>query len=227
MRVKDLDIGMLTTHDISVPEECQRFFDLIRAFVPEFWPERYDSVEPLRKRFTTVESAKAEWKRYFFWKRKRPSVDGAIFFGERDEHHAVYIRATQAENSLASILEFVGALASAWRPEFGYIYPLQQAENVSDTERAVMPFRRGVVTRDLATCIPDLPWVTVFGGQYLERIGIDRMMSAPVFAQRRLAPDVVMLCVVDEAAVRTGGAELTSRVAQVRRHLGPELFCVP
>jgi hypothetical protein len=194
---------------------------------PELMPEFYNTYEPVNRAFdlTELDSALKEWHFSFLWKRKKPSVTGAMFLGsaqlERPTHTHLLIRAKPEILDAKRLIRFVQKFSKSFRPDIGLVHVLTKPE----VERKV---HFGQSTFILKESLPNLYWAMVFGAPYIKIFGKERLLSAPTAVAKELSDGLIYLQLTNDLMDnRTRPDYVEVKRLAAKNHLNANVFLDP
>jgi hypothetical protein len=215
--------------------EAKHVEELVRLFVSrgvDLTPMRFGHSQPLKQKYL-ADSAGAlasEIDHHIvMWKSPKSLVQlgryvAGYTYGSMEADFAID---TFESNELAP---FVLDAAAVLQPVLAVVHLLNEHDHASDVAKGVRVDAADepafcMYQKALSAGLPDFYWAMVFGKPYCEMFGVDRLLTTPAYAVKRLAEDLVYVqltsdvgdCIHNHAAV-----------AQARRlakkHLGLEAF---
>ena len=191
----DTTLCLLTRRSLCSPDTARWLFSTLAETAPELLPEKYDSGEPIRRLFSidALEEPVALWGQFpyqgFLWKRAKPRLLGQ-YYPASPSHPADVIQLT-LKSGLVEQQKLVGLLhqwSARFTPIIAYLHRLcdKDLENREFYRDHVMPFNQGLVLHDLKKGLPGICWATVFGKEYTELFGQQRLATCPVHLARHL-----------------------------------------
>lgn len=200
---------------------------LICHLVPELMPEFYNTYEPVNKKFdlTHLDTALEDWHFSFLWKRKKPSVTGAMFLGsaqlERPTHTHLLIRAKPEILDAKRLIRFVQEFSKTFRPDIGLVHVLTKPEVERKTHF-------GHSTFILKESLPNLYWATVFGPPYVKLFGKECLLSTPAAAVEELADGLIYLQLTNDLMDNRKQPDHVEAARQAaKKHLNSNVFLDP
>jgi hypothetical protein len=191
----DTTICLLTKSSLASPDTARWLFSTLAEIAPELLPERYDSGEPIRRRFSidSLEEPLALWGQFshqcFLWTRAKPRLLGQ-YYPASPSHPVEVIQLTLKSGSVGQqkLVELLHLWSARFVPIIAYLHRLydKDLENRDFYRDHVMAFNQGLVLHDLKKGLPGLCWATVFGREYTELFGRQRLATCPAhLAQNR------------------------------------------
>lgn len=227
----DIDIGILTSLPISSRDQGAAFLQLLIEKYPGFAPECVSNTEPVNHSLSGagVSAALDYWAEPFLWRRRRPRIDGNVWFGRDLRHTSIYLSCSSKTVDHAELLGLFREIASLVESDFAYLHLTSDVEfEAPDFDDRVLPFRRGVTTHQLCKNVPDLCWATIFGRPYEEVFGSGRIQTTPCYRVEEIVRGVWMIQITSELSdvVDQFQAFDESR-AVARAHLNSGVFYDP
>jgi hypothetical protein len=192
-------------------------------------PERFGPLEP-RKPFDPdlfVET----WDGQMFWKAKH--VFGSCYWRLSSEPFSrLGFRVGGVERErVVALTSFVEGCIRAVGASFGLIHSVTPFD-VERGRRSGTYHPGGndlvIPTQTFERFLPDVYWLTVFGPPYIDFLGRERLLAAPVADVRELSADVIALQLTEDLAAALEDPDGFEHVReQVKRHLGEEAFFDP
>jgi hypothetical protein len=225
--MRDLTIEFFVPRVDESKSEGKRMLRMICDLLPEVMPELYNTYEPVNQKFdlARIDIALRDWSFSFLWKRKKPSVTGAMFMGtaqfERPAHTSITIRTKPEFVDTQRLVRFVQDFSSTFRVDFGLIHVLTQPE--VETKRLF-----GLSTFILKESLPNLYWATVFGAPYAKIFGQERLLSTPTAVAKELAHDLFYIQLTEDLMDTRKQPEGVEAARQAtKRHLNANVFFDP
>lgn len=216
-------LGQFFTEPLDNKEGCHALFDAIGSVSEVLMPLQYGKAEPLRNPFS-VDAIASEWGRAIFWKGKKPASLGRFWpRGPFSPHDTVYLDVTDGKwgNVLVDLQELLVERLSTY---FGYVHIVDKAHaHLPEYEKRIMPIGQGLPWRVMERRLPCVAWSMWFGPEYVQKIGRDKLLSAPVYRVTESASCIHMqitesaqLLIDDYPAYRAYRNALVA-------HLGPDV----
>lgn len=236
--VKEYRIGILTPKQLATKEEAKEVLDLLCSVYQDLTPERYGHYEPLRSVFdlNNYDNALEDWRAgLWFWKRKKPKVEGTIFApGPRQNAHG-YIGFTidAFKADINGVLAFLQAASTRLDADFAYMHLLTENDLemafANGTGACLDPQRKRyhliVTSGDLRQYVPDLYWATVLGPAYINHFGKDRILSSPAPIVKELDGDHILLQLSDSPLdLETNYSRVNAVRRGIKEHLNTNSF---
>jgi hypothetical protein len=193
-----VEVQLLTPRPLTRKEDGRRFLELWLELMPEYTPQRYSLVEPIRMPFDPerIDELLGMWADHLLMVRKLPYALTSV--GMRTYHHDV-LSNVSIDLELRGIRQdpvigFLEALSVEFSSDFALIHAV--------TEEAPKYQDCFVTGHKLKKSIPYLPWLTVFGPPYIELFGKERLLSTPAHKAKaldeqhvsiQLSPDIMDL----------------------------------
>ncbi len=202
----NIDMNMLTFDNLLELTRRRIIFETLVETSPQTVPERVGDLDPMPG--FTMERALAECNGPLAWERKKPpKVDGMIVHSLYNKKvtnpSSVHIRAAGGGNIYCKVFErltghfdlIIGNF-HIQNPDDDYRHLLQDhlrslkedeiyrrfAPSTEELiEEAIMAVNVMLRKFDVATALPTLWWMTVFGKPYVEMFGEEKILSAPAF----------------------------------------------
>jgi len=197
-RMQDLRIDILTPHHLLSHDDARTVLDLICNIYPDLAPEKYDWLEPIRKRFDPrqLDHIISQWNDIFLWKRTHPRLEGGVFAGTsyRPIHALLSIDMDAEQANVNGLTRFLCQAAERLEADFAFIHLLTQPEidrggpgsTISLSNPDTNSYSLSVTTHHLIKWLPDLYWATVFGKPYVDLFGRENLLAAPAPVVREL-----------------------------------------
>jgi hypothetical protein len=235
--MKNLDIGILTSHQNKIRHQGYQFLNLLCNSLPKFTPERYGSYEPLDKEFDpeNIDEALKYWNNCFIWKSIRLASEGNAWMNNKNVHASMYISGKSKYIDCGDAVNFFLESTLLFEPDFAYIHLFPKEElNAAHPDvdihlyDALMPFRQGVVTHLLRKYLPNLCWGTVLGSPYVELFGRENILSAPAPIIKELPYGAIYLQLSERLEdLQKNYREIDDTRQLVKRHLDCQAFLDP
>ena len=216
-------LGQFFVTPLDNEEGCRGLFDVIGSVSASLMPLRYGKTEPLRTPFS-VDAIASEWNDAIFWKGKKPASAGN-FWPRNRFHPANDIVYYDASTKLVGVLADLQARwAERFATYFGYVHVVADAHvHLPEYEKRIMPFGQGLAWHEMEKRLPCVAWSMWFGPEYVQKIGRDKLLSAPVYRVVESAAGIHMqitesaqLLIDDYPAYRIHRDALVA-------HLGPDV----
>lgn len=225
--MRDLIIEFFVPRVDESKSEGKRMLRMICDLLPEVMPEFYNTYEPVNQRFdlSEIDSALKDWSFSFLWKRKKPSVTGAIFMGtaqfERPFHTSFTIRTKPENIGTQRLVQFVQKFSTTFRVDFSMVHVLTRPE--IESKRLF-----GLSTFILKESLPNMYWAMVFGAPYVKLFGKERLLSTPTAVVKELADDLIYLQLTDDLLDNRMQPERVEAARSVaKNHLDSNVFLDP
>jgi hypothetical protein len=180
----EISATLLLPVDGSGREFGTDFVNLLRQVGSNIAPMKCNSTEPVNTScsgMSTEEIASNYWGKRggFLWTGAKSRMHGIfeVFRGETD----VFIYGKFSDETIGECTRLFREVAIKWPIDFGCIHVFGDKEFEryrTAFNRLLAPFNRGMTYADLATGIPNLGWITIFGRPYVSKI--DRSLVARV-----------------------------------------------
>jgi hypothetical protein len=173
---------VLTPRPLTRKEDGRRFLDLWLELLPEYAPQRYSLVEPIRTPFDPerIDEVLGMWTNQLLFVRKQPHALAHVFM--RSYHHELLadipIRFEIPNFRQDPVIRFLEALSVEFSADFALIHGV--------TEEVPNRHDFFVTEHQLKKSIPYLPWLTIFGPPYIELFGKERLLSTPAHKAKAL-----------------------------------------
>lgn len=220
------------------------FFGLIAKqaeWLPEYMPTKWGRTEPLRNIFNPhdLSGMYPTWQYYIadsiFWKRVgKNQADGAwnICFDFRPEtgvsfNHADINLNVYTTKYQSPLMRYFKNMAIKAKANFGYFDASTEQYRPYGMANEFISFGYNmiIITHLLRHWLPDMPWAAVFGPDYIDLFGRDRLLSAPAFKTESLSDEVVFIQLTpDVNDLWHKFDEVMAIREEVKRHLGYECF---
>lgn len=230
----ELEVGILTPGALAPRSAGRVFLDLLLSQAPTLIPDRYDTDEPVRRRFRpgNLDDILDCWGDGFLWRRSRPKVEGSVFAGNQNLHDTVHLAVGDPGLTLFSVGElcaFLGGLDAAFTIDLAYAHFVGPDE-IKDRAlyaATVMPFSQGLATRDLRKGLPSLCWAMYFGPPYVSLFGRQTLLTAPVHLAVGLGQGVFLQLSQLPTDVVTDFWSFSETRRRTMGHLGLDAFSQP
>jgi hypothetical protein len=235
--MQDLDIGVLTPQRDKVRNQGKEILELLCTTLPKFTPSRYGIYDPLNKDFDleNLDEVLKDWDKSFSWKSQRLASEGNVCMGDENTHAEIYLSGKSKFIEYKQAVHFFLESCILVEPDFAYIHLFSEEELDAVSEHAeadlydlVMPFRRGVVIRELRKYIPNLCWGTVLGLPYVKLFGKENILSAPVSIIRELPNGAIYLQLSEKLDDLKKNYQKVDSIRQLaKQHLNHNAFLDP
>lgn len=216
-------LGQFFVAPLLNSESCRALFDSLAAASEKLLPVRYGKTEPLRNSFS-VDAIVADWDDAVFWRGKSPATLGTFWPRDyRNPHDIIYLDVAGGRWS-----EILATLQEIWATQFptyfGYVHAVSRA-HVALPEYAsrIMPLGQGLAWRDIEKRLPCVAWSMWFGPEYVQRIGRNKLLNAPV---HRVSESESGICLrmSESAQLLIDDYEVYRKLRDVLvRYLGPDV----
>ena len=218
--------------------ELEDLFNILSGF-EEFRPAKYDTNEPIRKRFDKAKiadiSKRLMGENSFLWKSANKYTWGAIDLREgRGKQSAALSVYTDIEkhddpNGLTALLEKV---VTRFGCTYGYIHYLAKEDALKWIDTGTVmgggPSTHpllGVSRIALRCCLPDLYWCNIFGPEYVDLFGRDRIITSPAPSVKELKQGIFSIQLSESALdFQTNYPEMNAIRERIKEHLGFDCF---
>ncbi len=239
--MRDIFLEVLLPRVFDLHQDGEILFSEIRALLPEHFPDRLGSAEPL-KRIEPEHVAEVlgycqrQGQKSVDWKRANRSL-GRIFIGRsgiKPLHASIKMVFPRKKSDPTSLVALFDRLCKLFAPDFACLHYMAEADvqtarengtgNFLDVARTKFNFN--VTTHQLIKYLPDLYWATVLGAPYTELLGIDNVVTAPVHRVEALGPSAVYLQLtgsLDDLQDNFDGAQAIRQAAKL--HLNTNAKC--
>lgn len=170
----EISASLLLPLDGSDHEFGCSFVKLLRQAGGYIAPNRCGRTEPVRANctgMTTEEIVSTFWGNSLLWIGAKLRMHG--IFDVLKQRTAVFIYGRYCGEAIDECAKLFRDISIKWPVDFGCIHVFgdeEQKRYRSAANRLLDPFNRGVTERDLSTGIPNLGWITIFGGPYISRL---------------------------------------------------------
>jgi hypothetical protein len=233
-------IQLLSPKSLTNKEDGAFLLSLWSKWLPNLMPEKYGNWEPIDRPF---ESGKPEialdaWNSPFLAVRSKPLMEASVWMRSLKQslHSMLDLSFAAGAVTQEDLLNFLSAASVRFAADFGCLHLLTpreidrgRASKVAHAlDRKKTRFFFEITSKDLQQRIPDLFWTTVFGTPYVELLGKERLLSAPVFEAQALSNGAVILQSTPQLSDVRQNQESFDRVrSEVKAHLGTDLFFNP
>lgn len=210
----------LTAIDITPAEVGKSFFDLIRRCTPSDLPTVCGITEPPRIPFSDVEQVCAAWPHHMYWKSKTDQVNGDVGHGKfwhSVVRHCYEFRPPVHADPLALLID----ASRTFGVDYSCVHVIHDSDLLREDDML-----RGLVSKDLQSALPTVPWAFCFGRCYLDLIGRNKIEAASFFKVEEVGPDLLCCLTVQEL----GDCllpEFQRRRNEIKREIGSEYFFDP
>jgi len=223
------------------PEDFNNVVQLQLDTLPEYTPTKWGYFEPLRNIFYPNELSGLNPKNAYnimesiFWKRTgRDRAEGS-WSPRRDIevqskpafNHAstsIYVNSTSSQRGLISFLK---SASSKFPINFGFIESSTEQYRPYGSANGIIlcASHCRITTHLLRHWLPDILWCTVFGPEYINLFGKERLLSAPAYQAELLNDEAFFLQLTpDLNDLWTNFDTVMNLREKVKRHLGYEAF---
>jgi len=174
-------LGQFFETPLDNESSCRALFGTINRVSESLMPLRYGKTEPLRKLFS-VDAIVGDWNDATFWKRKKPSCEGNYWPRNHFQPHDIIYYDVSGRRWADALIELQARWAETFPTYFGYVHLVADAHlHLPEYGKRIMPFGQGLAWRDMEKRLPCVAWSMLFGPAYVQQIGRDKLLSAPVY----------------------------------------------
>jgi hypothetical protein len=237
--MSDVFFEILSPLPLNRHQDARTLFQLWADNAFHFLPDRWGLYEPLRHHFSlsNLDEAIRTWEFAYHVKRvAAPKLESNIFmqYGPHRDHATWKIALKNVKDfEQSTFCRLLKSAASAFSADFGFIHKITDAEiargrandsigylNTAHTEKNLF-----VVTHDLRKWLPDIYWMTVFGGPYVELFSRERLLSCPAHSVKELDSGSIVIQLTPELKDITAEEASFERVRhEARNHLNNDAF---
>lgn len=224
-----LVLGILTSCSLDSKENGRRIFEIINSVEPALVPEKFDLHEPIRRPFSyeDLDTALAHWGNGFLWERKKPKSVGHFLSGPPYPiDDVLYIDTILGAVPTDRVVQLMGRLATEFEATLGYVdcYSDVVLADIEHYQECVMPYSQGLTTHHLKSGLPGLSWVTYFGTNYVELIGVNKLRSAPAYSVQSHGEGIVVRLTENPGISEEENKALNRAKLQFIEHVGVKAF---
>jgi hypothetical protein len=174
-------LGQFFTAPMGNDVSCRALFDIINGVSPSLMPLKYGKTEPLRQVFI-VDAIADEWNDAIFWKGKKPESLGSYSPHDRFHPHDIVRYAVTGGKWTTILADLQARWAERFATYFGYVHVVADAHvYLPEYGKRIMPFGQGLAWHEMEKRLPCVAWSMWFGPEYVQKIGRDKLLSAPVY----------------------------------------------
>lgn len=206
---------------------AHHFLKELAKAVPNIEPTHCGWHEPVSKPYKGWEDA-MQWDFSFLWRVKNASkCEGTAFSGNQRSHGFIAMSLAYDHCSPECLQQFLESSAIRMEASFAYMHCVTDMESegpFSDYDRWY-PLSIGVTTHDLRKGIPELPWLTIFGGEYRSMIGDDALREVSAASSRASGSSHWILTVTERLEdVLLSYDRFSSQREAIKREIGVKYF---
>jgi hypothetical protein len=230
-------LQILTSLPLSNRDDGKRVISLWQKYLPNLLPDKYGNWEPIDRPFNPVnlDGPLDAWKWPFLAAKNTPSVEVAIWMrkGQQPLHATWTLSLDVGSATQTELTEFLKAAAVELRADFACLHLLTPAELergrgekvVLALDKKATRFTFLIGSKDLQERVPDLFWTTIFGAPYLDMLGRDRLLSAPVHIAQQISSKAVLLQLTKNLTdVEKHSTNFDEIRSEAMSHLGNDVF---
>jgi hypothetical protein len=172
-------LNWLTAADVTSSIVAKQFFAYMEAHLPNQLPSVCGSVEPLSIPFFDRDRICSLWGDDLYWqgrlgRRKGDSgVEGNISNG-KFWHSWIRHRYQTRDTNEDDVCGFLRETSELFKADYSYAHVFGDSKPSPEDELLL-----GLVSHELQTCLPTIPWICCFGVPYLKMLGREHIASAP------------------------------------------------
>lgn len=222
-----LNCGIILPFDLREGESGKKFFEFLKLECEEFYPSKCGNYEPFKTNFKDLELAlNLHWQSDFFWHAKNRKVGGSCM---PDNYSWISLWDNRAKTVDEIPFEnLMSKLSTEWRIFFASIHFLDLPEVRAYDAEASNAMNGGITPRILCKYIPNLPWGTWFGKEYIDLIGKKNLLECPVYRAELWSENLIYLQLTKNIFDCVSSFDEFERVrAKAKTHLGEQLFYSP
>lgn len=222
---------------ITAPEQLAKLLKLICAH-PDLIPVKYGDHEPLRTRFDRQKIDEIAVRMFpgtnFFWSTRTKAGRGTLYLrnGRGKATCTLKLNNDSSEvGAVASTVALLREIVELSDMTFGFMHYLTDGEvsqmTGTDSISGYLsgPLFLSVTRWQLVRCLPELYWANVFGPEYTEMFGRDRVLSAPAAIVKELCENTFYIQLSENIFdLETRHDEIQQIRQRVKEHLGIDCF---
>lgn len=225
----------LTSLTSSSLDEAVHVEELLRVFMARganLTPTRYGHCQPLKEKFSVdrLQALAAEIGHgIVLWKSPKSVVQlGSHVVGYK--HGSMSADFTTDAFAWDELPSFVCDVAAVLQPVLAVVHLLNEHDHASDVAKAIRVNAAdepafGIYAKDLATGLPDFYWGMVFGKPYCELFGVERLLTTPAYAVKRLGEALVYVQLTADVNDCEHNHTAVMQARQLaKKHLGFDAF---
>jgi hypothetical protein len=230
-------LQILSPMPLTQREDGRTVLSLWKRHLPHLLPDKFNNWEPVNRPFDPddLENVLDAWSRPFLARKRSPKVDSSVWMrkGTQPLHALWEFSIADGAASQQQLVEFLASASTALKADFSCLHLLTPTELERgrksgvclNLDKKATKFFFSISSKELQQRIPDLFWVTVLGGPYVEMFGRDRLLSSPVYCTKSLPSEAVMLQMTENLADVEQHAVLFDETrSSTKSHLGEDAF---
>jgi hypothetical protein len=240
--MSDVFFQILSPLPLNRDQDARKIFQVWANNAFRFLPDRWGLYEPLRHHFSlsNLDEAIRTWEYAYYVKRTTsPKLNGSVrmHYGPHRMHSTWTIDLKNVKDfQQSAFCQLLQGAASAFSADFGFIHRITKAEisrgrangsisylDTAHTEKDLFLF-----SLLLNKYLPDIYWMTVFGGPYVELFSRERLLSCPAYRVKELDNGSIVIQLTPELKDITVEEEAFERARlEARNHLNNDAFFDP
>jgi len=216
-------LGQFFTASMDNEVNCRGLFDTINGVSPSLMPLKYGKTEPLRQAFT-VDAIVGDWNDAIFWKGKKPASEGHYWPRDRFSSYDVVYYDVSNKSWHDALVELQSRWAKRFATYFGYVHVVADAHvHLPEYGKRIMPYGQGLAWHAMEKRLPCIAWSMWFGPEYVQKIGREKLLSAPVYRVTESIAGIHMQVTESAQLLIDDYAAYRPLRDAVLEHLGPDV----
>jgi hypothetical protein len=232
-------LNILSPVGFTHKEEAKAFLQFLLTSYPEYAPEKFNYVEPVRYKFypNDIDDALSGFDDSFLWTRKTSKVNGSIWPACRPDHHGWFVMRLEVDEfNHSRTVQFIKDASSFLTADFAFMHALHPTEIAqtmrNDTIGCNNPEEQeygiDITTFQLKKYVPNLYWATIFGRPYVNLVGRHAMLESPASIVEELSYGGICIQLSHNISdVLTEYDKLDAVRVAVKHHINRGLFWLP